>query len=278
MWLNREICLFMIYSCIGWIYESTYCTLKTGKWENRGFLYGPACPIYGVGAVLVSLFASSAGRFGLAGYAPWQVFLVSVAGSAVLEYSTSWILEKLFHAVWWDYSHLPFNLHGRISLFSSLGFGVAGLLIYYYIAPLTEKLVSSCTPAVFQCAALLAVIIFTVDMTLTISALTRFEKMVIRAEASFNEKMESIVENAAEKVSVTEHAIAARKQAIENMASQATETGRSAVRRVREFRFRGVSKEKVSEILRDFREILDRRDHGRSGRAAHIKEENADEQ
>ena len=58
MFLSRFVCLFIIYSLVGWIYESLFCTVSSGKWENRGFLYGPCCPIYGTGAVAISIVMS----------------------------------------------------------------------------------------------------------------------------------------------------------------------------------------------------------------------------
>ena len=121
MWLSRYICLFFIYSFMGWIYETLYCTIKNGKWENRGFLFGPACPIYGTGAVAISVIMKVTIGNGIV-LSLWQIFLIAFIGSAGLEYITSWGLEKLFHAAWWDYSDFPLNLHGRISLFTSLGF------------------------------------------------------------------------------------------------------------------------------------------------------------
>ena len=55
MWISRYVCLFMIYSFMGWVYETLFCTIKEGRWEDRGFLYGPGCPIYGTGAVTISV-------------------------------------------------------------------------------------------------------------------------------------------------------------------------------------------------------------------------------
>ena len=88
----------MIYSIIGWVYESTICSIGHRKLINRGFLNGPYCPIYGTGAVLVLLFFAGA--------------LVTCS----LEYLTSWLMEKLFHARWWDYSKRKFNIGGRVCL------------------------------------------------------------------------------------------------------------------------------------------------------------------
>ena len=111
----------MIYSFFGWVYESSFTTLRDGRWQNRGFLYGPCCPIYGVGAVLITQIAEKVGSMQNEPMPLWSIFLVSFVGSAVLEYVTSYTLEKLFHAIWWDYSMLPFNLNGWISLLNMCG-------------------------------------------------------------------------------------------------------------------------------------------------------------
>ena len=130
---------FMIFSLFGWIYECIFCTIKNGHWENRGFLFGPICPIYGVGAVsVITLFGL---LFRTDEPLPlWEVFLISMIGSAILEYATSFLLEKIFHAIWWDYSNIPLNINGRICLPASLGFGVLGVLIYRFVLPVVMRL------------------------------------------------------------------------------------------------------------------------------------------
>ena len=142
MWLSRYFVMFALYSVLGWVYESTFCTIKEGKWENRGFLYGPIVPIYGVGATGITMVYDALQNY--AGYSLnwWQVFLIGYLGSIVLEFGTSWVLEKLFHAVWWDYSNMPFNLQGRVCLPCSLGFGAAGLLVIYGLYPLMNRIVT----------------------------------------------------------------------------------------------------------------------------------------
>ena len=178
---------------MGWIYETLFCTIKSGKWENRGFLFGPACPIYGTGAVAISLIMKAALGNGII-LSLWQIFLIAFIGSAVLEYITSWGLEKLFHAAWWDYSGLPFNLHGRISLFTSLGFGLAGLLVVHIIAPFTENAVGHIIPIAIELLSLCFIFVFAADLTLTVTVLYHFDRMVVRMENSFNQSMESIVD------------------------------------------------------------------------------------
>ena len=193
MWISRVVCLFIIYSFFGWVYESVLCVVTKHKWVDRGFLYGPICPIYGVGVVSMMLFLAYSDAHSLV-WEPWQIFIIAAVGTAVLEFATSWVLEKLFHAVWWDYSNLPFNLQGRISLFTSLGFGFAGLLVVYMIAPFTEKMFAPVSPLAAEFLALLSLSVFMVDLTLTVTALLHFDQMVIRADEQFQRNMEVLVD------------------------------------------------------------------------------------
>lgn len=128
--------IFMTYAFGGWAMEVIISLLQRRKLVNRGFLVGPICPIYGVGALLLSLVVSS-------DESPLAIFCVAVVGSAVLEYSVSYIMEKLFRVRWWDYTDQPFNLNGRICAESVLAFGVIGVLILKIINPALLALYSS---------------------------------------------------------------------------------------------------------------------------------------
>ncbi len=128
--------IFMTYAFGGWAMEVIISLLQRRKLVNRGFLVGPICPIYGVGALLLSLVVSS-------DESPLVIFCVAVVGSAVLEYSVSYIMEKLFRVRWWDYTDQPFNLNGRICAESVLAFGVIGVLILKIINPALLALYSS---------------------------------------------------------------------------------------------------------------------------------------
>mgnify|MGYP001176734437 CR=1 FL=1 len=81
MWLSRYFVYFIIFSCMGWIYESIYCTIRAKKWENRGFLYGPLCPIYGAGGVAITAIADFISAHTDATFTWWQIFLVAFLGS-----------------------------------------------------------------------------------------------------------------------------------------------------------------------------------------------------
>ena len=235
MGISRYVCLFVLYCVAGWIYESFYCTVKDGKWENRGFLYGPACPIYGTGAVAISLLTRFASEHQIA-VEVWKVFLVSMIGSAVLEYVTSVVLEKLFHAVWWDYSNLPLNIHGRISLFSSIGFGLAGILVVYGIAPYTERMIRAIPPVAAEVLALLLVFVIAVDLTLTVTALLHFDRVVRRASDSFNQNMDQLVDGAVTRTNRIRQEIAEKKTYAEAQARALSDFVRTTVKRARFFR------------------------------------------
>ena len=128
--------IFMTYAFGGWAMEVIISLLQRRKLVNRGFLVGPICPIYGVGALLLSLVVNSDESL-------LVIFCVAVVGSAVLEYSVSYIMEKLFRVRWWDYTDQPFNLNGRICAESVLAFGVIGVLILKIINPALLALYSS---------------------------------------------------------------------------------------------------------------------------------------
>ena len=112
----------MIYSIIGWVYESTICSIGHRKLINRGFLNGPVCPIYGTGAVLVLLVL---GRI----QNPVLLFFAGALVTCSLEYLTSWLMEKLFHARWWDYSKRKFNIGGRVCLIGAVVFGAFSVVL-----------------------------------------------------------------------------------------------------------------------------------------------------
>ena len=192
MIFSRYFVYIIVYSVMGWIWESIYCTINNGEWSKRGFLYGPLCPIYGFGAVGLTIIQDMVVKNDVS-YTWWQVFLVSFVGSIFLEYFTSWALEKLFNAYWWDYSDIPLNIKGRVCLPASLGFGVAGLVVMYGIAPATRGVISHISPMWMELIAMILLAILMVDVTLTVSALTNFARTVASVQDNINAHMEQFV-------------------------------------------------------------------------------------
>ena len=154
----------MIYSVIGWVYESTICSIGQRKLINRGFLNGPYCPIYGTGAVLVLLVL---GRI----QNPVLLFFAGAVLTCSLEYLTSWLMEKLFHARWWDYSKRKFNIGGRVCLIGAVVFGafsvVLILVLHPWVKSLTDRLTD--TALTWICAILLVGIVS--DLIVTVKGL-----------------------------------------------------------------------------------------------------------
>ena len=138
---------FFLYSIIGWILETVCCSVYYRKLINRGFMSGPFVPIYGSGAiVLCGLLMPLYNRFGYTWYIIPVVILLGVFSANLLEYTTSFVMEKLFHARWWDYSNEKFNLHGRIclkhSIYWALGTGAVIYIVHPFITKHTDRLIS----------------------------------------------------------------------------------------------------------------------------------------
>ncbi len=127
---------FFIYSVLGWLCESTYCSITQSKIINSGFMYGPYCPIYGFGGLLVVVVLTPFLN------QPVIVFLLGMIMTTTLEYTTSYLMEKSFNAKWWDYSHMKFNINGRVCLLFAIFFGIMGLFATYVIHPYVQKLIN----------------------------------------------------------------------------------------------------------------------------------------
>ena len=131
--LLQWMLFFYIYCFFGWIIESTYVSVCTGNWVNRGFMRGPVIPLYGTGAVIV-LFAVIPFRT-----SPILVFIVGTVAASILEFVTGFVMERIYKVRYWDYSDKPFNLCGYICLFNSLCWGVLSILLIYLVHSWIEK-------------------------------------------------------------------------------------------------------------------------------------------
>lgn len=127
--LETYFLVFIIYSICGWIIEEVFCSIVEKKIVNRGFLLGPICPIYGIGGIGMTIALT---RFA---ESPFVVFCMAIVLAAILEYLTSYVMEKLFNARWWDYSDKKLNLDGRICIETLIPFGVFGLIVIYIFNP-----------------------------------------------------------------------------------------------------------------------------------------------
>mgnify|MGYP005808604949 CR=1 FL=1 len=168
--LYNLLWFFFLYAFLGWCTEVCFAATVTGKFVNRGFLNGPWCPVYGFGAVIV-----------LTCLEPLQdnlflLFVGSVVLTSALEWITGFLLEKLFHQRWWDYSDEPFNLNGYICLRFSLAWGLACLFVVKLLHP-TVLLLIRLIPHTLGMA-LLAIlgVILLVDLIATASTIVRLNR------------------------------------------------------------------------------------------------------
>lgn len=127
--LFELLALFFIYAFLGWCSEVSYHALVTGTFVNRGFLNGPICPIYGIGVLGVVFLLDAVKDSTL------LLFFAALILTSILEFLTGFLLEKLFHARWWDYTNEPFHLGPYICLKFSLIWGFACVFVVKLLHP-----------------------------------------------------------------------------------------------------------------------------------------------
>lgn len=172
---------FIFYSFCGWLWETYYCSIKERHYVPRGFLYGPVCPIYGVGFLLMVLF-----------FAPFKdnlvvFYFVAVIVMTAWEYFVGWFLETTTHIKYWDYSDRRFNIKGRVCLEVSLFWGIMSYVAVFLIHPPVARLFSR-MPNWLQytaCGACLSLLL--VDTVTTIRKLALVTKAMDRLQTAGDE-------------------------------------------------------------------------------------------
>ena len=224
IFLSGYVIWFFIFSVIGWIFETVYCSIKDGFYQNRGFLYGPVCPIYGLGALLAIIIADVVYYHGYYDrFSAWQIFVIGYVFSAVLEYSAHYLLEKKFHATWWDYSEMPLNLHGRICVPASTLFGLSYMGIFKFVHPLVLGMRNGLAPQIQEAVAMICVVILAIDTTLTVTTLKSFEQEMVSMDEVVNTNMIALTKllkekRSGEEINVTEGVEKTRAQMAADMA------------------------------------------------------------
>lgn len=150
--------IFILYSILGWLMEVIIVSSKERKITARGFLIGPWCPIYGFGALFITLLLKKYYDD------PIVLFIMSFLMGTILEYITSYLMEKFFHARWWDYSDHKFHINGRVSLTTSLGFGLLGLILVYILNPFFLRIIKNIPSIIFSIIMIIILIIFLTDI------------------------------------------------------------------------------------------------------------------
>ena len=186
---------FFVYAFLGWCTEVSFAALTSGRFVNRGFLNGPVCPIYGVGVVIVLFFLEPLRKNTV------LLFVGSVLLTSLLEWLTGFVLEKIFHQRWWDYSNEPFNLGGYICLRFSIAWGLACLIVVDIIHPSIVWLIH----LVPHTLGLILLTLFSAGMLVDLAAtvrtiarmnrqLTQLDELAGRIKALSNELGENLAE------------------------------------------------------------------------------------
>jgi uncharacterized membrane protein len=177
---------FMIYSFIGWTTEVLFHIYKLKNFVNRGFLYGPVCPIYGATAVILIYFLSPFSNKLL------LLFTGGVIIASIIEYVTGYAMERMFNAKWWDYSDNKYNLRGYICLKFSLIWGLMSLFFIKYINPLVSNITYFVINNFGQVFYNIILILFISDLALTINSLVTFKKLFTELQQVITEKAENL--------------------------------------------------------------------------------------
>lgn len=169
--------IFTIYSFLGWCLEMAFSTIKNHHIVNRGFLYGPVCPMYGIGVTFLIITAKSIESNYL------LLFFVCFVGASILEYFTGYMLETLFDSKWWDYSNSALNIHGRISILFSILWALVGVFIIKILHPYgVGILLGMLSPRVGAILLPIIFIYFIVDFTITLIRLVTLKNMLMQLE------------------------------------------------------------------------------------------------
>ena len=154
--------LFFIYSFLGWIMEVSLTLITDKKFVNRGFLLGPCCPIYGCGCILLNLLLHNYTNNVLV------LFILTMFTCSLLEYITSFLMEKIFKLRWWDYSQMRFNINGRICLETMAPFSILGVLAIKYATPFFITNINKLSEKAILIISIILTTLFIIDVIISL--------------------------------------------------------------------------------------------------------------
>ena len=153
------IVIFFMFCIIGWLWEVSLHLITDGNFVNRGVLHGPWLPIYGTGGTMILLLLY---RFR---EKPWLEFLTAVILAGAVEYFTSWQLEMSHGGTqWWNYDNYYLNINGRVCAEGLLVFGLGGVAVVYFLAPLIDNLANRIRVKVLAPICICLLLIYSVDL------------------------------------------------------------------------------------------------------------------
>lgn len=242
------VTFFLLYSIFGWILESITKTVAQKKFVNSGFLFGPFCPIYGVGAIIMILLLDSyQGNY-------ITTFLICFFLFSVWEYFVGWLLEKLFHTKYWDYSYYRFHIQGRVCLVNSLTWGFLGVAFIELIHPIVMYGVSQVPVSIINWCTILVSIYMIVDLCITTIKMKNINLKLTKLSEISNtikeklEELKTIPERAGKKAKSSE----TLQTVIEELKQTQTELKEMLEKQTQRLRmaFPSMRSEKINEFLR----------------------------
>ena len=194
-YLPQMVIIFALISFGGWVYETIYCSVVEGEFTKRGFLFGPTCPIYGIGAIAEWLVLGQISN-------PIIVFIIGAVLATVIEYSTGLFLERRFKKKWWDYSMFKFNLHGRICPQASAVFGAFSVTSVFVLVPTMLNILMIFSKHTVSVVAFIVVTLYFLDTVASLlwNGPTTHHKVEAAAQDA-SLKVEEAAQNASQKVS-----------------------------------------------------------------------------
>ena len=211
--------MLMVYSVLGWCGEMVYCSIGQRKLcEKRGFLNGPICPIYGHGALVVLLCLDGGCQN------PVLTFLLGAILTSVVEYVTSFVMEKLFHMRWWDYSRYRFHINGRVCLLNSTLFGLASVFLCHFAnPPVAERLARLFASGFAVPLALVLTGVYLADIVLSVRSAIQIGDRLAKLHAVHDElavKLEGLKAEQQQAIEAQRHKIETAKAAARQAAEQ----------------------------------------------------------
>lgn len=212
--LPQMVIIFALISFGGWVYETIYCSVVEGEFTKRGFLFGPTCPIYGIGAIAEWLVLGQISN-------PIIVFIIGAVLATVIEYSTGLFLERRFKKKWWDYSMFKFNLHGRICPQASAVFGAFSVTSVFVLVPTMLNILMIFSKHTVSVVAFIVVTLYFLDTVASLlwNGPTTHHKVEAAAQDA-SMKVEEAAQNASQKVSAAAQNASQKVSAAAQNASQ----------------------------------------------------------
>ena len=177
------ILLFFIYSFIGWLLEVIGKIIEKHRFINRGFLLGPICPIYGYGSLLL-IFLLSRYKNDI-----FLLFIMAIIICSILEYFTSYFMEKIFHTRWWDYSYSRFNINGRICADTMIPFGIMGTLVVKFLNPFLLTVLDKIPLNIVMIISIVLFGIYVIDNIISFNVILKIKNTITNLEKDATEEI-----------------------------------------------------------------------------------------